>query len=66
MTPQELRNSIFRQAFQGKLVPQIRTDGTAEDTLSFVKYKAVKSLDDQYDLPENWRWTYLIDLAEIL
>ena len=66
MTPQELRNSIFRQAFQGKLVPQIRTDGTAEDNLSFVKYKAVKSLDDQYDLPENWRWTYLIDLAEIL
>ena len=66
MTPQELRNSIFRQAFQGKLVPQICTDGTAEDTLSCIKYKAVKSLDDQYDLPENWRWTYLIDLAEIL
>ena len=66
MTPQRLRESVMRQAFQGKLVDQSKLDGTAEDTLGCNKYQTVKNLDEQYEIPETWRWTYLIDIAEIL
>ena len=31
MTPQELKASILQLAIQGKLVPQIESEGNAED-----------------------------------
>lgn len=31
MTPQQLKNSILQYAMEGKLVPQIESEGTAED-----------------------------------
>ena len=66
MTPQTLRESIFNRAFEGKLVAQYTEEGTAEDTLKSIKYKAVQSVEDCIDIPETWRWTYLIDMVEIL
>ena len=66
MTPQALRESIYRRAFVGKLVEHYTEDGTAEETLKCIKYKTIKSLDDCADIPETWRWTYLIDIADIL
>ena len=66
MTPQALRESIYRCAFEGQLVEHHPEDGTAEDTLKSIKYQAVKSVDDCSDIPETWRWTYLVDMADIL
>lgn len=66
MTPQTLRESIFMRAFEGKLVEQCSNEGTAEDTLKGTKTKAIQAVEECIDIPETWRWTYLVDLAEIL
>ena len=66
MTPQTLRERIYSRAFEGQLVDHCPTEGTAEDTLSCIKYQNVNSVDECPDIPETWRWTYLIDMADIL
>ena len=37
MTGQQLKNSILQLAIQGKLVPQIESEGTAEDLLKDIR-----------------------------
>lgn len=37
MTGQQLKNSILQWAIQGKLVPQIASEGTAEDLLKEIR-----------------------------
>ena len=96
-----LKKSILQEAIQGRLVPQIESEGTAEELLAEIteeKKRLVKegklkksaltanhiirgddnryyeqigsqTLDIteeiQYDIPENWRWCRLGDIATL-
>ena len=42
MTGQQLKNSILQLAIQGKLVPQIESEGTAEDLLKEIRAEKEK------------------------
>ena len=57
MTPQELKNSIFQQAIQGKLVEQRPEEGTAEELFARIQEEkqrliAEKKIKKEKPLPE--------------
>ena len=105
MTAKDLKNALLQEAVQGKLVPQIASEGNARDLLEEIrkerlshgfansygicdgKNKKSKSSDlrsksqirvtkkelpeiteDEipFDIPENWCWCRLGELAEII
>ena len=96
MTVKELKNALLQEAVQGKLVPQIASEGNARDLLEEIrkeklshgldfanaksgKRKSKKETalagsnpcdisDDEvpFDIPENWCWCRLGELAEII
>ena len=96
MTVKELKNALLQEAVQGKLVPQISSEGNARDLLEEIrkeklshgldfanaksgKRKSKKETalagsnpcdisDDEvpFDIPENWCWCRLGELAEII
>ena len=79
MTPQELRASILQQAIQGKLTPQLPTDGNAENLLrnislandvdgQRVKQKVITNITDDdlaFEIPANWAWVKLGNVCVI-
>lgn len=52
MTPQELKNSILKMAFIGKLSVQDKSEQVEESKVDNKKNKNIKSF--KFDLPENW------------
>ena len=96
-----LKKSILQEAVQGRLVPQIESEGTAEQLLEEIEAEKMRLVkegklkksaltasrifrgDDnryyeqigsqtlditeeiQYDIPENWRWCRLGDIATL-
>ena len=82
MTPQELRNSIFELAIEGKLVSQNVSDGTTDDLVEKIEsvkklrkdYKKIKSrdslesglYDDSIQIPSSWKWVFLTDVFYLL
>ena len=50
MTPQELKYSIFGDAFTGKLCEHI-------ETKDFGEIKTIELLDTPFDIPETWVWS---------
>ena len=96
MTAKDLKNALLQEAVQGKLVPQIASEGNARDLLEEIrkeklshgldfanaksgKRKSKKETalagsnpcdisDDEvpFDIPENWCWCRLGELAEII
>ncbi len=85
MTAKDLKNALLREAVQGKLVPQIASEGNARDLLEEIKRSRHSELvsesknkakkekplpeiteeDIPFDIPENWCWCRLGNLAEI-
>ena len=79
MTPQELRASILQQAIQGKLTPQLPTDGNADELLQNislandvdgqrVKQKVITNITDDdmaLEIPDNWAWVKLGNVCVI-
>ena len=79
MTPHELRASILQQAIQGKLTPQLPTDGNANDLLrnislandvdgQRVKQKIITNITDDdmaFEIPANWAWVKLGNVCVI-
>ena len=69
MTPQELKNSIFQLAIQGKLVKQRPEEGTAEELYQQIHDKkqllVIADEDIPFDIPESWRWVKLQQIANI-
>lgn len=76
MTPQELRTSILKLAFQGKLVPQHLDDGVAAELLQEInRMKADKQLKKEkvcteinedelpFEIPDSWVWVHLNQIA---
>ncbi len=95
MTAKDLKNALLQEAVQGKLVPQIASEGNARDLLEEIrKEKLSHGLDFAnaksgkrkskketalagsnpcdikeempFDIPENWCWCRLGELAEII
>ncbi|MBP3634574.1 MAG: restriction endonuclease subunit S [Oscillospiraceae bacterium] len=77
MTPQELKNSVLQQAFQGKLVGQRPEEGTGKElflqiqeakaALIAKKEKALPQItedDWRFDIPDTWHWCYIGDLFQ--
>lgn len=78
MTPRELRTSIIKLALQGKLVPQIDSEGTGQELLKIIEQnRAVKRtsvpkfrrpIADEdtllFDIPDTWCWVRLCDIVE--
>ncbi|HLI17012.1 MAG TPA: restriction endonuclease subunit S [Rhodanobacteraceae bacterium] len=70
--PADLRKSILTLAVQGKLVPQERSDESAEEAVRGVRAKAglpVKNLsrgsgEPPFALPEGWTWVKVTDVAD--
>ena len=60
MTPQELRASILQQAIQGKLVEQHENDAATS-----VKSSFEGDISLLFDLPENWKWLSIKDVASV-
>lgn len=58
MTPDDLKYSILKLAFSGKLVPQISSE-------KIVDKHSFKLEDAPFDVPESWNWNYLGKCAEI-
>lgn len=52
MTPQELKNSILKMAFIGKLSVQDKSEKVEESKVDNKKNKNIKIFE--FDLPENW------------
>ena len=95
MTAKDLKNALLQEAVQGKLVPQIASEGNARDLLEEIrKEKLSHGLDFAnaksgkrkskketalagsnlcditeeeipFDIPENWCWCRLGEIAEI-
>ena len=86
MTAKDLKNALLQEAVQGKLVPQIASEGNARDLLEEIKRSRHSELvsesknkakkekplpeiteeDIPFDIPENWCWCRLGELAEII
>lgn len=86
MTAKDLKNALLQEAVQGKLVPQIASEGNARDLLEEIKRSRHSKLvsesknktkkekplpeiaeeDIPFDIPENWCWCRLGELAEII
>lgn len=79
MTPHELKASILQQAIQGKLTPQLPTDGNANDLLrnislandvdgQRVKQKVINNItndDMAFEIPASWAWVKLGNVCVI-
>ena len=75
MTPQELRNSILRFAIQGRLFRQTNFDEVEKpletkkeeglNTLSKRKVMSINTDELPFEIPVNWRWVRLGDIADI-
>ena len=79
MTPEQLKASILQYAIQGKLTPQLESDGTAKSLLEScstdveidgrrVKQKIIAEIMDNektFDIPESWEWVKLGNVCTI-
>ena len=75
MISDQLKLSILRAAFQGKLTKQLNEDGDAREILKDIskgKSKTIKKIDFTtsilhsdipYDIPENWVWVRLSEVG---
>lgn len=78
----QLRQSFLREAMQGKLLPQIASEGKASDLLAKIKAEKQKLITEKklkkekdlpvinadeipFDIPENWIWCRLGEIAYI-
>lgn len=68
MTPEQLKASILKAAFDGKLVEQVKQDKTVEDELKELGIIESKISDEEKDdrvIPETWKLIKLKDLVSI-
>ena len=78
MTAQELKNSIWQLAVQGKLVPQCKEDEPASElTRQIIErrnqveknhIKTLSSISEEeisFDIPESWIWLRLGDFCQV-
>ena len=60
MTPEQLKTSILLNAIQGKLVEQIDTELCCD-----IKSTYQGETSDLFDIPVNWKWVAIKDVATI-
>jgi len=75
---QQLRQQILSLAIQGKLVPQIASEGNAKDLLQKIeterkksnpKYKPLPPVTDEekpFEIPESWCWCRLGEVVDLI
>ena len=72
MIAQSLKKSILQEAISGRLVPQIESEGTAEDILREIAKQQKKNFafseipeDEQpFAIPSSWKWVRLGEIFE--
>ena len=80
MTPKDLKNALLQEAVQGKLVPQIASEGNSRDLLEEIKKEKAKVAgkasstsfvsktradEIPFDIPQNWCWYRLSELCNL-
>ena len=64
MTPQELKNSILKKAFTGKISVQHKYEYVDESKIDYKKNKNIK--DFEFDLPGNWTLSTIEGISKTL
>lgn len=73
MIAQSLKKSILQEAISGRLVPQIESEGTAEDILREIAKQQKKNFtfseipeDEQpFAIPSSWKWVKLGEIVNL-
>lgn len=68
-----LRKAVITLAVSGKLVPQEKSEGAAEELYNQIQIKRVKikkiieieSKDKLFTIPSNWKWSRLEDIFDV-
>ncbi|MCR4799275.1 MAG: restriction endonuclease subunit S, partial [Bacteroidales bacterium] len=75
--PEKLKKAILQEAIQGKLVPQIASEGNSKDLLHKIeaerkksnpKFKPLPPVTDEekpFEIPESWCWCRLGNVFDI-
>ena len=67
MTAKDLKNALLQEAVQGKLVPQIASEGNARNLLKEIRKEKPlpEIIEDEipFDIPENWCWCRLGEIV---
>ncbi|MBP5368928.1 MAG: restriction endonuclease subunit S [Bacteroidales bacterium] len=59
MIAQSLKKSILQEAISGRLVPQIESEGTAEELVSCPE---IPDDEQPFKIPSSWKWVRLGDI----
>ena len=67
--PQDLRNSVLAEAFQGLLTEQLESDTPVsqfiEELKGIRKHKITELSEGDFSVPDTWKYLNLIDVADI-
>ena len=74
MIAQNLKKSILQEAISGRLVPQIESEGTAEDILREISKQQKKKItfseipeeEQPFPIPSSWKWVRLGELCDVV
>ena len=74
MTLQAIKKRLLDLAIHGSLVPQIESEGTADDILQAIakeqktktSFSEIPESEKPFSIPSSWRWVRLGDVCELI
>lgn len=74
MTLQAIKKRLLELAIRGSLVPQIESEGTAEDILQAIakeqktktSFSEIPESEQLFSIPNSWKWVRLGDICDVV